>query len=98
MSEWSVVYTEQAERYLRSIFEYIAFSLFEPEIAKNQSQRIMDAVAKLNEMPLRYHLCGKEPWYSKRLAGIANRQLFGILSACESNNDGRGCPHYVRWT
>jgi len=53
MSEWTVVYTEQAERDLRSIFKYIAFSLLEPEIAKNQSQRIMDAVAKLNEMPLR---------------------------------------------
>lgn len=36
MSEWKVVYTEQAERDLRSIFEYIAFSLLEPEVAKNQ--------------------------------------------------------------
>lgn len=53
MNEWAVVYTEQAERDLRSIFEYIAFSLFELEIAKSQSQRIMDAIAKLNEMPLR---------------------------------------------
>ena len=67
MSEWKVVYTEQAERDLRSIFEYIAFSLLEPEIAKNQSRRIMGAVAKLNEMPLRYHLYEKEPWHSKGL-------------------------------
>ena len=67
MSEWTVVYTEQAERDLRSIFEYIAFSLLEPEIAKNQSQRIMDAVAKLDEMPLRYHLYEKETWHSKGL-------------------------------
>ncbi len=67
MSEWTVVYTEQAERDLRSIFEYIAFSLLEPEIAKNQSQRIMDVVAKLNEMPLRHHLYEKEPWHSKGL-------------------------------
>lgn len=27
MSQWKVVYTEQAERDLRSILEYIAFSL-----------------------------------------------------------------------
>ena len=67
MSEWKVVYTEQAERDLRSIFEYIAFSLLEPEIAKNQSRQIMDTVAKLNEMPLRYPLYQKEPWYSKGL-------------------------------
>ncbi len=67
MSEWKVVYTEQAERDLRSIFEYIAFSLLEPEFAKNQSRRIMDTVAKLNEMPLRYPLYQKEPWHSKGL-------------------------------
>lgn len=67
MSEWTVVYTEQAERDLRSIFEYIAFSLLEPEIAKNQVRRIIDAVAKLNEMPLRYQLHEKEPWHSKGL-------------------------------
>lgn len=67
MSKWTVVYTEQAERDLRSIFEYIAFSLLEPEIARNQLRRIMEAVAKLNEMPLRYHLYEKEPWHSKGL-------------------------------
>jgi toxin ParE1/3/4 len=67
MSKWKVVYTEQAERDLCSIFEYIAFSLLEPETAKNQSRRIMDTVAKLNEMPLRYPLYQKEPWHSKGL-------------------------------
>lgn len=67
MSEWTVVYTEQAERDLRSIFEYIAFSLLEQEIAVNQVRRIIDAVAKLNAMPLRYHLYEKEPWHSKGL-------------------------------
>lgn len=67
MKEWKVFYTEQAERDLRSIFEYISFSLLELEIAKNQSLRIMDAIAKLNQMPLRYHLYEKEPWHSKGL-------------------------------
>jgi toxin ParE1/3/4 len=67
MSEWKVVYTEQAERDLRSIFEYIAFSLREPEVAKNQSRRIVDMAAKLNQMPLRYPLYSKEPWQSKGL-------------------------------
>ena len=67
MSEWIVVYTERAERDLRSIFEYIAFSLLEPETAKSQLQRIMDTVANLGEMPMRYHLYEKEPWHSKGL-------------------------------
>ena len=34
MNSWEVVYTEHAENDLRDIFEYIAFSLLEPEIAK----------------------------------------------------------------
>lgn len=67
MSLWKVVYTEQAERDLHSIFEYIAFSLLESEIAKNQLRRIMGAVAKLNSMPLRHPLYDKEPWQSKGL-------------------------------
>jgi len=50
---WNVIYTEQAERDLRDIFEYIAFSLLAPVAAKNQSKQIMDAIAALNEMPLR---------------------------------------------
>ncbi|MEA4923808.1 MAG: type II toxin-antitoxin system RelE/ParE family toxin [Syntrophomonadaceae bacterium] len=78
MSEWMVVYTEQAEHDLRNIFEYIAFSLLEPEIAKNQLRRIMDAIAKLNEMPLRYHIYEKEPWHSKglRVLPIDNYLIF----------------------
>jgi len=46
MSQWKIVYTEQAERDLRSIFEYIAFPLLEPELAANQVRHILDAVAK----------------------------------------------------
>ena len=67
MNTWKVVYTEQAEYDLRGIYEYIAFSLLEPEIAKNQTRRIMNAVAKLSQMPLRCHLYEKEPWHSKGL-------------------------------
>ena len=78
MSQWKIVYTEQAERDLRSIFEYIAFCLLEPETAKNQSRRIMDAVAKLNDMPLRYPLYETEPWFSKglRVLPIDNYLVF----------------------
>lgn len=67
MTEWKVIYTARAEQDLRSIFEYIAFSLFEPEIAKNQVRRIMDAIDNLNEMPLRHPAVDIEPWRSKGL-------------------------------
>lgn len=34
MTKWKVVYTEVAEHDLRSIYEHIAFTLLEPQIAK----------------------------------------------------------------
>ncbi|GGL63846.1 type II toxin-antitoxin system RelE/ParE family toxin [Sporolactobacillus putidus] len=67
MNPWKVVYTEHAERDLRDIYKYIAFSLLEPETAKKQTLRIMDTVAKLNTMPLRFPLYDKEPWHRKGL-------------------------------
>ncbi len=67
MSMWQVVYTKQAEQGLRSIYEYIALSLFAPETAKTQTGRIMDAIASLDQMPLRCSLYEKEPWKSKGL-------------------------------
>lgn len=67
MSTWKVVYTEQAENDLRGIYEYITFTLIEPEIAKKQAKRIIEVVATLNEMPFRCRLYEKEPWRSKGL-------------------------------
>jgi toxin ParE1/3/4 len=67
MNTWKVVYTEQSENDLRGIYEYIAFSLLEPETAKKQTRRIMEAVAKLSLLPLRCPLYKKEPWFSKGL-------------------------------
>jgi len=59
MSAWDVVYTEHAERDLRDIYEYIAFSLLEPGTAKKQVRRILDAAARLDEMPLRFSIYEK---------------------------------------
>lgn len=78
MNAWKVAYTEQAENDLRGIYEYIAFSLLELEIAKRQAKRIMEAAAKLNEMPFRYRLYEKEPWHSQglRVLPIDNYLVF----------------------
>ncbi len=67
MSSWRVTYTEQAERDLRGIYEYIAFTLLMPETVKNQTRRIMKAIVSLDNMPLRHRLYEKEPWHSKGL-------------------------------
>ena len=78
MNSWEAVYTEHAENDLRDIYEYIAFSLLEPEIAKRQARRIIDAVAKLNRMPLRFKIYDKVPWKSNgmRVMPIDNYLAF----------------------
>ncbi|HOO26452.1 MAG TPA: type II toxin-antitoxin system RelE/ParE family toxin [Clostridiales bacterium] len=76
MSEWNVFYTEQAEQDLRNVFEYIAFSLREPEIAKKQTKRIMDRISSLKNMPFRCRLYEHEPWKSKGLrVAVADNYL-----------------------
>lgn len=64
---WKVIYTEQAERDLRDIYEYIAYSLLEPETAARQVRRIMDSIVTLNRMPMRHHLVVRKPWNDRGL-------------------------------
>lgn len=59
--------TEQANTDLRNIFEYIAFTLLEPEIAKEQLDRFEKSIVSLEKMPERFRLVQKEPWHSKGL-------------------------------
>jgi len=78
MSAWKVIYTQLAERDLRSVYEYIAFSLLEPETARKQTRRILDAVAKLNNLPHRFQLYPNEPWTGKglRIMPVDNYLVF----------------------
>jgi len=61
MISWKVSYTNSAELDLRDIFEYIAYALCEPEIAKKMVKHIRSSTAKLNIMPFRFKLYEKEP-------------------------------------
>lgn len=81
MKTWKTVFTERAERDLREIFEYIAFSLLEPEIGRKQTKRIIDGIEKLNQMPERHHVYDKEPWNSRglRVLPIDNYSVFYLL-------------------
>ncbi len=67
MITWKVVYTEQAEQDLKDIYEYISFSLLSPENARGQVKRIINDIAKLDNVPMRHALDEKEPWHSKGL-------------------------------
>jgi len=62
-----IILTEQADADLRSIYEYIAFTLLEPGIAAGQLERIENGIMSLSEMPERFREFEKEPWRSRGL-------------------------------
>jgi len=64
---WNVYYTNDAKQDLQDIYSYISYILLEPITARNQTNRIMDAIDSLEHMPLRHRLYEHEPWYSKGL-------------------------------
>jgi toxin ParE1/3/4 len=64
---YEIVLTDQADADLRGIYEYIAFTLLEPEIAARQLERIENAILGLNEFPKRFRAFEKEPWNSRGL-------------------------------
>ena len=67
---YKVQLTDEAKLDLRGIYEYIAFSLLEPGIAKNVKSRIVAGLKSLNQMPGRYPLYQEEPWKSRGLRRI----------------------------
>lgn len=65
--KYKIVLTEQADSDLRGIYEYIAFTLLEPEIAARQLERIENAILGLDGLPKRFRPFEKEPWHSRGL-------------------------------
>ncbi|MEW9675184.1 type II toxin-antitoxin system RelE/ParE family toxin [Lentibacillus sp. L22] len=53
---FKIFLTEQADSDLRGIYEYIAFTLLEPDISARQLERIKNAIRSLDEMPSRSRL------------------------------------------
>ena len=64
---WEVDYTDNAEQDLQDIYDYISNILLKPVTAAKQTNRIMDAIDSLEQMPMRYRLYYYEPWRSKGL-------------------------------
>ncbi len=61
------IFTKQADKDLREIFEYIAFQLLSPENAKRQIKRLEKQILSLDMMTERYRKYEKEPWKSRGL-------------------------------
>lgn len=77
---FDVQVSEQADRDLRNIFEYIAFELQSPEYAAGQLDRLEVAIGELENMPEKYRRYEREPWKSRglRLFPIDNYIVFYI--------------------
>ena len=64
METYNVIYSPEAASDLRSIYSYIAFTLKEPDIAKNLVNEIRAEIRKLDHQPERYAPVDWEPWHS----------------------------------
>ncbi len=64
---FDVQISEQADRDLRGIYEYIAFELLAPENAAGQLDRLENAISKLDHMPDKFRRYDREPWKSRGL-------------------------------
>ncbi len=81
-----IVYTEEAEQDLVDVYCYIAMDLMVPETAKNQINRIMDAIKGLDELPLRHKLYQNEPWHSRGLKVLPVDSYLVFYTIIEEEN------------
>lgn len=81
-----IIYTDESVQDLMDIYRYIAINLSAPETAKKQTDRIMDAINALDELPLRYKLYEDEPWHSKglRVLPVDNYLVFYTATGKEA--------------
>lgn len=77
---FDVQISEQADKDLRDIYEYIAFELLAPENAARQLERLENAIGKLGAMPEKYQRYEREPWFSRglRVFSVDNFLVFYI--------------------
>ena len=65
--KYKIEISEQADKDLRNIYEYIAFELQAPENASDQIDRLEKHILSLDSMPEKYRIYDKEPWKSRGL-------------------------------
>lgn len=64
---YDIKITEQADKDIRGIYEYIAYELQSPENASAQLERIEQCIMSLDSMPERFRFYEKELWESRGL-------------------------------
>jgi len=78
MKEWHIQITDQADRDMRDIYEYIAFQLQEPITAEKLIERIRNGIYGLKTSPKSFAVYPNEPWKSQGLRRI-NVGNYGIF-------------------
>ena len=84
--KYAVKFTTQAKSDLKSIYEYIAFSLLSPENAKGQLGRLEKRIMGLDSMPFRFKAYESEPWKSRGLR-IMPVDNYGVLYFPDKENE-----------
>ena len=85
--KWKILYSAQAKEDLQSIYEYIAYDLYEPDIASGQVRAIMNEISNLDEMPMRYRQYEVEPWISKGMRIFSVGKYVILYQPEESNHE-----------
>ena len=77
---YEVITTDQADAYLRGIYEYIAFELLSSDNAAGQLGRLEEHIVGLEEFPEKFRHYEKEPWRSRglRVMPVDNYLVFYI--------------------
>jgi len=77
-----IVFTLQAQRDLKNIYEYLAYTLQVPDSAHVIYQKIIQTAHSLESMPRRNPLYKGEPWHSKgvRFIPAKNYLLFYTIN------------------
>ena len=83
--EYKVVFSEQSEKDLRSIYEYIAVKLLSPSNAYLQFLRIEESILSLASLPLRFKLYNSKHWQKKCLH-IMPVDNYVVLYAVDNEN------------
>ena len=80
-----IIYTFKARQDLKDIYEYITYTLLSPDAAKNTTERILESVRSLENMPDRNPLYKDEPWHSQgmRFVPVKNYLVFYTANAKE---------------
>ena len=81
MKQWTVSLSTQAEKDLDQTFDYIAFTLLEPNTASKQVSRIRDSVLRLDQFPERCPLVRIEPWQSQGLRYLVIDNYLALYKA-----------------